>query len=135
YPVFMFRYTAGLTDMQGDYFNYHNFQLTVKQRLSSIIGHTNYILKAGKIFGRVPYTAAYLTQGNLGVLLDRYNYNMLSEFEFITDQYVSLWIEHHFEGFFLNKIPGINKLRLREVIFVKSLYGSFNDKNYDVLSK
>ena len=135
YPVLMFRYTAGIVDMKSSYYNYHNLMFTLKQRLSSIIGHTNYILTAGKILGQVPYLSAYQTEGNLGILYNRFSYNLLGEYEFVTDQFVSLWIEHHFEGFLLNKIPGINKLRLRELIFVKSLYGSFNDKNYDVLSK
>lgn len=133
YPVLMLRYTAGIVDMQRDYFNYHNLQLTLRQRLFSPIGYTNYIFTAGKIFGRAPYTVANITQGNLGVLLNKFNYNMLREFEFITDQYVSLWVEHNFDGFFLNKIPGVNKLRLREVIGIKSLFGTFSKKNAAVL--
>ena len=133
YPVFLLRYTAGIVDLQNNYFNYHNLQFTLKQRISSPIGHTNYNFRAAKIFGKAPYTACYFTQGNLGVLLDKFNYNLLNEFEFITDQYVSLWVEHHFDGFFFNKIPGVSKLKLREVIFAKSLYGTFSQKNADVL--
>ena len=133
YPVFMLRYTGGVVDIQNNYTNYHNLLLTIKQRISSPAGHTIYNFRAGKIFGQAPYTACYLTQGNLGVLLDKFNYNLMSEFEYITDQYVSLWVEHHFDGFFLNKIPGINKLKLREVVFIKTLYGTFSQKNADVL--
>lgn len=134
HPVVMLRYTMGIGDIQGDYFNYHNLLFTFKQRLFSAIGFTNYEIKAGKIFGRAPYTSSYLTQGNLGVFLDRYNYNLLREFEFVSDQYAQLWIEHHFNGFFFNKIPGINKLKLREVIIFKGLMGSFTQKNRDVLT-
>lgn len=134
FPVFILRYTLGLCDVQGNYFNYHQFLLTIKQRLSSSIGHTNYLFRAGKIFGEVPYTAAYMTQGNLGILYDQFNYSLLQEFEFVSDQYVSLWVEHHFDGFFLNKIPLVNKLKLREIIFARSLLGSFSQKNADVLT-
>jgi hypothetical protein len=133
-PVFTLRYSAGLVNMQGAYYNYHSLQLGVKQRLSSPAGHTNYSFKAAKIFGRVPYTAAYITEGNLGYLLDKFNYGLLNEFEFVTDQYLSLWVEHHFDGFFFNKIPLVNKLRLREVIFAKSLIGTFDQRNAGVLS-
>lgn len=134
HPVVMLRYVAGIANIQGDHFNYHNLQFTLKQRLFSAIGFTNYSFKAGKIFGRVPYTAAYLTQGNLGILLDKFNYNLLRDFEFVTDQYAQLWIEHHFNGFFFNKIPGFNKLKLREVIIFKSLIGNFSKKNSEVLT-
>jgi hypothetical protein len=135
YPVFMMRYTLGMVNMQGTYYNYHNFHFTMRQRLSSRIGHTNYILRAAKIFGKVPYTAAYMTQGNLGILFDNFNYGLLREFEFITDQHLSLWVEHHFDGFFFNKIPGVNKLKLREVVFARTLIGNFNQKNWQVLEK
>jgi hypothetical protein len=134
YPVFMLRYTAGLVNMQNDHYNYHNFHLTIKQRLQSRAGYTDYNLRAGKIFGCVPYTAAYLTQGNLGILLDKFNYNLLRDFEFSSDQFVSLWVEHHFQGFFFNKIPGFSKLRLRELVVMRSLIGNFNNKNAKVLT-
>lgn len=134
FPVFVLRYTAGIVHMPGTRFNYHNLHLTISQRLSSQVGHTDYLFRAGKIFGKAPFTSAYLTQGNLGLLLDRFNYNLLREFEFVSDQYASLWVEHHFDGFFFNKIPYFNKLRLREVIYAKTLIGSFNRKNSDVLT-
>jgi hypothetical protein len=133
YPVFMLRYTAGIVNILNNYSNYHNLQLTIKQRISSPIGHTTYNFRIAKIFGQAPYTACYITQGSLGILLDKFNYNLMGEFEYITDQYVSLWVEHHFDGYFFNKIPGINKLKLREVVFIKTLYGTFSQKNADVL--
>ncbi|MBL0309019.1 MAG: carboxypeptidase-like regulatory domain-containing protein [Bacteroidetes bacterium] len=134
FPVFVVRYAAGIVHMPDKRYTYHNVHLTISQRLSSPVGHTIYLFRAGKIFGKAPFTSTYLTQGNLGLLLDRFNYNLLGEFEFVSDQYASLWVEHHFDGFFFNKIPGFNKLRLREVIFVKSLIGSFNRNNSDVLT-
>lgn len=132
HPVLMLRYSANVVNMSGRYSNFHTLQFTYKQKIQSpSFGYTNINLKAAKMFGAAPYTAAYITQGNLGILLDKFNYGLLREFEFITDQNVSLWIEHHFDGFFLNKIPGINKLRIRELIFVRSLIGSYNYKKHN----
>ncbi|MCS6933737.1 MAG: DUF5686 and carboxypeptidase regulatory-like domain-containing protein [Chitinophagales bacterium] len=133
WPVFMLRYTAGLVNMDRDYFNYHNFHFTIRQRVSTRVGYTYYTIRAAKIFGRVPYTAAYLTQGNLGILLDKFNYNLLRQFEFVSDQYLSVWVAHHFNGFFFNKIPYMKKLRFREVVFMRSLVGTFSEKNRSVL--
>lgn len=134
YPVFLVRYNLGLLDMDDGYIRpYHKLMLTAQQRLSWVLGHTNYELKAAKIFGPAPYPISYVTAGNFGIILDRTNFNMLREFEFVTDQFVSLWIEHHFDGFFLNKIPIINKLRLREVIYFRGLWGSYSGKNASLL--
>lgn len=127
HPVFMLRYSANIVNMQGKYSNFHTLHFTYKQKIQSpSFGYTKLQFKAGKMFGKAPYTAAYITQGNLGILLDKFNYGLLREFEFISDQYASLWVEHHFDGFFLNKIPGVNKLRIREVIFARSLIGTYD---------
>ncbi len=133
YPVFTFRYIAGIVNMQREYSAYHNFQISIKQRLSSPLGHTNYLIRAGKILGAAPFTTWYFAQGNLGYLLDKFNYNLITEFEFATDQYASVWIEHHFDGFFFNRIPLLNKLKLREVVYIKSLIGNYSQKNADIL--
>lgn len=132
HPVFMLRYSANIVNMGGKYSNFHALHFTYKQKIQSpSFGYTKVTLKAGKMFGKAPYTAAYITQGNLGILLDKFNYGLLREFEFISDQYASLWVEHHFDGFFLNKIPGINKLRIREIIFARSLIGTYDYKKHN----
>jgi hypothetical protein len=50
------------------------------------------------------------------------------ENEFIADQQITLIIEHHFDGFFFNKIPVWKKLGLREIFEVK-MAGASLDKN------
>ena len=54
---------------------------------------------------------------------------MMNFLEFVTDQYMSLLIDHSFNGFFLNKIPVVNGLKLREVITLKALYGNVTKTN------
>ena len=49
--------------------------------------------------------------------------------EFVSDQYVSLNIDHCFNGFFFNKIPLLKKLKLRELVACKVLYGGLSKIN------
>ena len=49
--------------------------------------------------------------------------------EFVSDQYASLNIDHCFNGFFLNKIPMLKKLKLRELVTFKALWGSVSNEN------
>ena len=32
---------------------------------------------------------------------------MIREFEFISDRFATLWVDHHFDGQILNRIPGL----------------------------
>lgn len=133
-PVFLLNAKLGFLNVAGNRSVYGKLQATVRQRLSWTLGHTWYQIQGGKIFGLSPYPLSYVTPGGFGYLLNAVDYNMLSSFEFVTDQYVSAYLEHHFDGFFLNKIPYVNRLQLREIIYVRALWGSYSDKNKNLLN-
>jgi len=88
------------------------------------IGYTEYLLRAGKTWGSLPFPLLFLHQGNETYTFDRYAYNMMNYIEFVSDEYVSLSVEHHFYGYFLNKIPLFRKLKWREVISGKMIVGN-----------
>ena len=132
-PVFLFNYHIGVLDLDGKRSVYNNLQLTMVHRLAWLLGHTWYQIQLGKIIGKVPYPISYVTPGGQGYFLNNYDYNMLSEFEFVTDQYVSWYLEHHFDGYLLNKIPYVQRLKLREVIYMRGVWGSYSQSNYNAL--
>jgi hypothetical protein len=49
--------------------------------------------------------------------------------EFVSDRYASLNIDHCFNGFIFNKIPLIKKLKFREVVTFKVIYGNLDNTN------
>jgi hypothetical protein len=49
--------------------------------------------------------------------------------EFVSDQYVSFNVDHCFNGFIFNKIPLVKKLKLRELVTCKVLYGGLSKAN------
>ncbi|MCS6818610.1 MAG: hypothetical protein RMJ53_07410, partial [Chitinophagales bacterium] len=115
-------------------YNYAKFNIHLYQRLSWAAGYTKYTIKGGYLLGTVPYPSTFIFGGSItGFYYDRTAYNMMREFEFIADKYISLWLDHHFDGFFLNKIPGIKKLQLREFVTFKGLLGHFSNRNKDEL--
>jgi hypothetical protein len=129
YPTYQLQFTAG-SKLFGNDYNYQKIQFTVSRRfLLSIFGYTDISVEAGKIFGKVPFPLLFIANANQSYSFEKYSYNMMNFMEFVSDQYVSLQIDHSFNGFFFNKVPLLKRLKLREVVTFKALYGSVGNNN------
>ncbi len=121
--------SAGSELIRND-FNYLRLQFNTSRRYYvSILGYTDISLEAGKIFGTVPYPLMFIHRANQTYSYQKNAYNLMNFLEFVSDQYVSINIDHSFNGFILNKIPLIKKLKFREIITFKALYGGLRDAN------
>jgi hypothetical protein len=107
--------------------------LSDRVRLISLLGYTDYTAEVGKIFGAVPYPLMELHGGNETYVYDYMSFNMMKYYEFASDQYASVGLFHHFEGLLFNKVPLLKKLKWREVVTCKALWGSVNEKNRKTL--
>jgi len=129
YPIFQLQYTIGSKILGNDY-NYQNLRVSISKRFyPSVLGYTDVIWEAGKIFGKVPYPLLTMHRANQTYSYQITSYNLMNFLEFVSDQYVSLNVDHCFNGFIFNKIPVMKKLKLREVATCKVLYGSLSDSN------
>ncbi len=134
YPVVELQYSEGLRGVLKSQYQYHKVTMRVEDRIRiSPFGYTDYIIQAGKIFGNVPFPLLELHGGNETVVYDPFAYNMMNYYEFASDQFLDFEVFHHFDGFFLNHIPLMRKLKWREVISGKYLVGNVESKNRDVL--
>ncbi|TNE49425.1 MAG: carboxypeptidase-like regulatory domain-containing protein [Bacteroidetes bacterium] len=93
------------------------------------IGYNYLYLEAGAILGRVPYPLLMIHRANQTYVYQIYSYNLMNFMEFVSDRYIALNIDHNFYGFFLNKIPLVRKLKLREMASMKLLYGAVTPTN------
>lgn len=124
-PRFTFNYVFSVKKIGSD-FNYHKMDLVMDERLSSPIGHTNIRLIGSKLFGSAPYPLLSILPGNESFLYNKERFVNMLETEFIADQQLTLFVEHHFDGFFFNKIPGWRKLGLREVFETRMAVASLD---------
>jgi hypothetical protein len=62
-------------------------------------------------------------------MLGQRAFNLMKPMEFMMDEYVSLYMTYYFKGWILNRIPGINKLKLRGVVSFAGIYGGLTKKN------
>ena len=130
YPIFTFNYTQGFKGVLGSEYNYKNLNLTIDKRVYlSQAGYSDVRLQGGNVFGQVPYALLDIHSANQTYAYDLYSYNMMNFLEFASDHYASLFVDQHFMGFFFNKIPLLDRLKLRETASVKVLYGGIRDEN------
>lgn len=132
YPVVQVSFTAGIKNILQSDFNYQKITLKVDDQITlNPFGYTYYMITAGKTFGRVPIPLLELHPGNESYFYDYAAFNMMNYFEFVSDYYLSAYATHHFDGFFFDKIPLIRKLKWREVVQVKSVWGRLTTKNQE----
>lgn len=123
----------GLFDSKGNggrgYF-YNHTQLTAEKRFwFSSFGHLDTRIQAGYVWNKVPFTKLYSPTTSTSILLGKNAFNQMQPSEFMFDAYVGWYITYFFKGWILNRIPGINRLKLRGVVSFLGIYGGLTKKN------
>ncbi|GGN01687.1 hypothetical protein GCM10010967_40150 [Dyadobacter beijingensis] len=130
FPAFTLRYTHGFKHLLGGDFDYNKFSFNIRQSFrAGVIGRTYYYVTLGYIPSTLPYPLLYTPLGNESLFYVENAYNLMRYFEFVSDRYFSLRMEHNFEGFILNRIPAIKRLKLRMLATGRLFYGSLRDSN------
>lgn len=123
-------YSQGLKGVLDSDFDYQKLQLYFKQPvLIGGFGRLFFITELGKTFGEVPLGLMSVIPGNQSYFLIENTFNNLNFYEFVTDQYATLQLEHHFNGRLFSRIPWFRNLNLREIVGVKGVVGSVSDNN------
>ena len=134
YPIIEIQYTYGMPDIWKSNYQYHKFTIGLKHFISfGFFGKTIYYVEAGKILGTVPFPLLKLHEGSTGIAYNMRSFNLMNYYEFASDEYVSFFAEHHFNGLVLNKIPLLRRLKFREVVYAKGVWGNLSDANRAVL--
>ncbi|HON17622.1 MAG TPA: DUF5686 family protein [Salinivirgaceae bacterium] len=134
YPILTLNISSSIKGVNGSRHEYYRITGSVDHSfLVNPFGRFRYIIDGGIYFGKAPYPLLQIHEGNETYAYDEYAFNMMNYYEFASDRWVSLLAEHHFEGFFLNRIPMFRKLKWREVIAAKGVIGRVSEKNLKLM--
>jgi hypothetical protein len=133
-PVLSLDYTHSFKDVLGGEFTFNKFGIELWQFNSlGNWGTFQYTVKAYKTFGQAPYPSLFIMRGNQSFFSNNLSYNLMDFFEFAADQYASVDYEHQFNGLFFNRIPLIKKLKWREFVNFKGVYGTMSLSNQSLM--
>jgi hypothetical protein len=130
YPVFHLKYIHGFDGLFDGDFKYDRMEVNMRNfaRMGRY-GWLRYDVVAGQILGTLPYPSLYVFRGNQTWGYDEYGFNLMNYFEFIADRYAAVALEQHFEGLLWNMIPGLRRLKFKEVITARMAYGTLSPAN------
>lgn len=135
WPVITLRYTHGFKGVLGSDFDYTKLRLMINKRIRFGPLGTGYMNLTGEyVFNTLPYPLLSLHLGNQTPVYAQVTYNLMDYGEFISDRFASLQYHHHFEGFLLNRIPLMRKLKWRLVGTSNIIFGGMNQKNRDLIA-
>ncbi len=138
-PTLTLSYSLGIDDFLGSDFSYHKGSLGIKQDLLlGSVGRINYDLNLKKVFTPLPYPLLIIFHANESFFRTSKTFNLMRHGEFVADQSAELFLTFRQDGFILDKIPLIKKLRWRSIATASIAYGSFDhSKNgfYDKIDR
>ncbi|MBQ2540414.1 MAG: carboxypeptidase-like regulatory domain-containing protein [Paludibacteraceae bacterium] len=128
----VFRFTNEMGYILEDKYFYNRIQLSAEKRIwLSAFGHLDVAGDIGYIAtnSKVPFTKLFIPTSNTSILLDPKAFNLMQPMEFLMDRYASLHMTYYLKGWIFNRIPGLNKLKLREIVSFHMLAGYLGDRN------
>ena len=125
-----FKYTKGLEKVLGGDFSYQKLQFSYKQPIRvSFLGILESNLELGKTFDTVPIALLTALPANQGYSIIPRTFSLINYYDWVSDNYLLGHFEHHFNGFIMNKIPLLEKLKLRSLMTFRFAYGSISNDN------
>jgi hypothetical protein len=133
-PVFTLQHTLGLKGILGSDYTYNMTEISLYKRwwLSSW-GNIDTSIKGGIQWNKVPFPLLIMPAANLSYIIQNETFNLINNMEFLNDRYASLDVSWNLQGKIFNRIPLLKKLKWREFIGIKCLWGTLTDKNNPLL--
>lgn len=129
-PVFQITQELGPKGFLGADFTLNRTELSIQKRIwLSAFGYFDATVRGGIIWSRVYYPALLWPDANLSYTIQPDSYALMNAMEFANDRYASVDVTYWSQGLLCNRLPGLRKLKLRETVSFKALWGGLSRKN------
>ncbi|WP_452602088.1 DUF5686 family protein [Pontimicrobium sp. MEBiC06410] len=118
--------------LNGD-FDYTKLQFSYLQPWAiGGFGRLYTTVEVGKTFGEVPLGLMSVVPGNQTYFSIYNTFSQLDFYEFVTDEYATLHVEHNFNGRLFSRIPFLKKYNLRAIAGFRAVVGDISQANRDL---
>lgn len=115
--------------LNGD-FDYTKLQFSYIQPWSiGAFGRLTTTVESGTTIGEVPLGLLSVIPGNQTYFSIYNTFSQLDFYEFVSDTYASLHLEHNFNGRLFSRVPFLRKFNLREILFFRGVLGDISETN------
>ncbi|MBS9774551.1 MAG: carboxypeptidase-like regulatory domain-containing protein [Tenacibaculum sp.] len=136
FPTLILNYKRGYKGIFGGTHDYSKLQIKYNHPIVlGKIGILDTTIELGKTFGTVPISLLSPIPANQSYSLVKDTFSLMNYYDYVTDTYATAHFEHHFNGFILNRIPLIKKLKLRSLITFRAVYGTVSNSNRAINDK
>ena len=135
-PVFTVSHTLGLKDFLGGDYRYNYTELSIYKRFwMNSWGKIDCYVRGGIQWDKVPFPLLCMPATNLSYIIQDQTFQLINNMEFLNDRFASAEVSWDFNGKLFNRIPLIKKLKWREYLAVRCLWGDLSDKNNPYLAQ
>ncbi|MGB1074759.1 MAG: DUF5686 family protein [Flavobacteriales bacterium] len=125
WPVVTATMTKAFRGLAGSQYNYTRMTLSADDKIRlGLWGRMEWFSEAGLYTGSAPFPFLEVVPAAGIVLYSQEAFNLLNFYELIADRWWRSAVEWHAEGLIFNFVPGLRRLKFREVIGAKLLLGS-----------
>lgn len=129
-PIITLNQTYMPKGFMGSLHEVNKTELGLQKRFwFSAFGYADVIIRGEKVWSKVAYPDLLMPNVNLSYTIQPESYSLMKPMEFINDQSLSWDLTYWGNGILMNRLPLIKKLRLREVLTLRGIWGSLSDKN------
>ena len=132
-PELMLSHTMGLDGFMGGQYQSNITRLGIyKRQWLGSFGYVDFNIVGKMQWNKVPFTMLVQPPVNLSYFEQEATIGMMKDWEFLSDRQVFWSVAWDMNGKLLNRIPLIKKLKWREYVAVKGVWGQLTDKNNPV---
>ena len=130
YPISEIKYSKGLSGILGGAYDYHKLSISIHdyQKVAHY-GELYYNIYAGKIWGTLPFPILEVHPGNEIYYYNKYAFNLMNRFEYLSDEYAGVNVEHNIGTGIFRLFGPSRKLKLRQFWNAKLLLGNLSNQN------